>query len=254
VETTYGDRDHKTQGDSIAELEQILEGAVADGGVVLLPAFALGRTQDVLYHVNAMKEAGRLKDLDVYVDSPMATKLTSVFRGSQGFYDEEARTLLRHGDDPLTFEDLRFVGDWRESERIGREARRALIISASGMCQGGRVTHHLAHLLPRPSTRVVFVGYQAPGTLGRRLVSGAKVVRIRGREVAVNATIHTLGGFSAHAGRRELLDWVRAIEKPPQRVFLVHGEPSSLEAFAKTLREDLGLEVHVPTHGESVPL
>ena len=255
VETTYGDRDHRSQEDSVTELEAVLRQAVEDGGVVVMPAFALGRTQDVLWHVNAMKEAGRLKDLDVYVDSPLATRLTAVFHGNTQLYDAESKERISGGDDPLKFSGLRFVGDPDESDRVRREAKRALIVSASGMCQGGRVVRHLEALLPRPSTKVVIVGYQAPGTLGRRLVDGWKVVRIRGHEVPVNATIHTLGGFSAHAGRKELLDWVGAIrERPPRRVFLVHGEPAPLESFARAVESELRLSTHIPYLGESIEL
>jgi len=254
VESTYGDRDHRSGEASVEELLGILEGAVEHRGVVLVPAFALGRTQDLLYHVNGWKSAGRLKDLAVYVDSPLAIKLTQVFRNQPGGMDDDVKALAARGDDPFTFEGLTFVTDHQASERLSHEAQSALIIASSGMCQGGRIRGHLAALLPRESTQVVFVGYQAPGTLGRRLVDGAPVVRVEGREVAVRARIHTLGGFSAHAGRRELLDWLKAIGDGPRRVFLCHGEDRALESFATAIRSELGLETVIPALGQAFTL
>jgi metallo-beta-lactamase family protein len=246
VECTYGDRDHRAAPASLTELLGILEQAVATGGVVLVPAFALGRTQDLLYHLNGWKGAGLLRGLSVYVDSPLAVRITQVFRGQTGAMDEDTKALLRHGDDPFTFPGLEMVTDVEQSERLASDARGALIIASAGMCQGGRIVGHLQHFLPRESTHVVFVGYQAPGTLGRRLVDRAPVVRIRGHEVPVRARIHTLGGFSAHAGRSELLAWVKGTGRGPRRVFACHGEPRALEAFAATLRSELGCEVTVP--------
>lgn len=246
VECTYGDRDHRTGEASLAELRGILEHAVAEQGVVLVPAFALGRTQDLLYHVNAWKEAGLLRQLAVYVDSPLAVRITQVFRGQTGSMDEDTKALLSRGDDPFTFEGLELVTEAEHSERLAASARGALIIASAGMCQGGRIVGHLQHFLPRASTQVVFVGYQAPGTLGRRLVDRARSVRIRGHDVTVRARIHTLGGFSAHAGRSELLAWVKGTGRGPRRVFACHGEPAALEAFAGTLRREVGCEVTVP--------
>jgi metallo-beta-lactamase family protein len=254
VESTYGDRDHRSGEATVEELLGILESALQERGVVLVPAFALGRTQDLLYHVNAWKSAGRLKDLAVYVDSPLAIRITQVFRNQPGAMDDDVKALLARGDDPFTFAGLRFVTDHQESEKLAHEVRGALIISSSGMCQGGRIRGHLATLLPRASTQVVFVGYQAPGTLGRRLVDRAKSVRLGGREVPVNARIHTLGGFSAHAGRRELLDWLKAIGEGPRRVFLCHGEDRALEAFAASIRSELGFETVIPDMGQSFTL
>ncbi len=254
VECTYGDRDHRTGAASLDELRGILEEAVAGQGVVLVPAFALGRTQDLLYHLNGWKSAGLLRGLSVVVDSPLAVRITQVFRGQTGVMDEDTKALLARGDDPFTFEGLRLVTEAEQSERLAHEARGALIIASSGMCQGGRIVGHLERFLPRESTHVVFVGYQAPGTLGRRLVDRAPHVRIRGREVPVRARIHTLGGFSAHAGRSELLAWVKGTGRGPRRVFACHGEPRALEAFAGTLRAELGCEVTVPRLHEGFDL
>jgi len=254
VEATYGDRDHRDGEASLAELLGILEKAVETRGIVLVPAFALGRTQDLLYHVNLWKNAGKLKNLAVYVDSPLAIKITQVFRGQPGAMDDDVKALLSRGDDPFTFEGLTFVTSHDASERLPREAHGAMIIASSGMAQGGRIRGHLAALLPRESTEVIFVGYQAPGTLGRRLVDRAQVVRLGGREVPVRARIHTLGGFSAHAGRRELLDWLRDIGDGPKRVFLCHGEDRALESFAAAIRSELGFETVIPDLGQAFTL
>jgi metallo-beta-lactamase family protein len=254
VESTYGDRDHRPPAESLAEFERIVTEAEGGAGNVLVPAFALGRIQDVLYHLNAMKGAGRVPNLRVYVDSPLATRITEVFARHPGALDEDAKGLLRRGDDPFDFPGLRFVRDARESARLSHEARGSLIVASSGMCQSGRIVGHLAAMLPRPETQVVIVGYQAPGTLGDRLVRREPVVRIRGRDVQVRARIHTLGGFSAHAGRRELLAWVGAIREKPRVVFVVHGELHAQMELAKALAKDLGLDARIPRHGESFAL
>ncbi len=254
VESTYGDRDHRSVKESLDEFERIVLEAEGGNGVVLVPAFSLGRTQDILYHVNRLKEAGRLPRLRVYLDSPLATKLMSVYRGNEGIFDDDARGLLRRGDDPFDFEGLHVVSDARESERLTREAHGAMIVAASGMCQGGRIVRHLQAMLPRTGTHVVMVGYQAPGTLGRRLVDGARAVRIRGSEVAVNARIHTIGGFSAHAGQHDLIAWLSGIRPAPKRAFLVHGEPATLEAFGRRITADLGFPVTVPEHRQGFTL
>lgn len=254
IESTYGNRDHRGQQESLDELLGVFESALREQGVVLVPAFALGRTQDLLWHLNHWKGAGRLKDLAVYVDSPLAVRLTQVFRNSPSAMDDDAKALFRSGDDPFEFPGLRFVADAEESERLTHQARGAVIIASSGMCQGGRIVGHLAALLPRPATQVVFVGYQAPGTLGRRLVDRSPRVRIRGREVPVNARIHTIGGFSAHAGRADLLRWLGAAGERPQRVFLCHGEPPALESLAAAIRSELKLETTIPALGEGFAL
>jgi metallo-beta-lactamase family protein len=254
VEATYGDREHRPPEESLAELLGVLEDVERGGGVALVPAFALGRTQDVLWHVGRWKAEGRLPRLSTFVDSPLATRITELFRRHPEAYDDDARRVLADGKDPFDFPGLRFVADHDESERLPRHADRALIVASSGMCQSGRVVDHLAALLPLPTTRVVIVGFQAEGTLGRRLVERAGAVVVRGREVQVRATVHTLGGFSAHAGRSELLAWIRGRERPPRVVHLVHGEPTALDSLAKAVREQLRLETHVPNWRERVDL
>jgi metallo-beta-lactamase family protein len=254
MEATYGNHDHRPLPESVAELEKILTRATEGDGVVLIPAFSLGRTQDILYLLNGWKEKGKFKDLLVYVDSPLASRLTAVFDQNKAAFDDDAKGLLARGDDPFSFPGLHFVANVEESDRLRREAKRALIIASSGMCQGGRIRGHLETFLPRPTTDVVIVGHQAPGTLGRRLVDGAKTVWIHGHEVPVAAGIHTLGGFSAHAGRKDLLAWFRAIERKPKKAFLVHAEPYSLEALAQGLRDEFHVEVVIPAYGQSFDL
>ena len=252
-ESTYGDRDHKSVEASIEEFNRIVIEADACKGVVVVPAFSLGRTQDILYYINALKNAGALPHLEVIVDSPLATRLTTVFRRNPEAMDDDTKGMLKRGDDPFDFPGLRIVTDPRESDRVSREATCALIISASGMCQNGRIVKHLTSFLPKSSTQVVIVGYQAPGTTGRRLVDGATMVRIRGREVPVAAKITTIGGFSAHAGQHEMLDWIEAGGRP-KKVFLVHGEPDALETFAKAIKDRLGLPTQIPRRGDGVVL
>ncbi len=253
VESTYGDRDHRSVEASIEEFNRIAIEADACRGIVIVPAFSLGRTQDILYYLNALKNAGAIPNLEVIVDSPLATRLTTVYRKNPDSFDDDTKGMLKRGDDPFDFPGLRIVNDPRESDQISREAKCALIISASGMCQNGRVVKHLTSFLPRSTTQVVIVGYQAPGTTGRRLVDGAKVVRIRGREVPVNAKITTIGGFSAHAGQHEMLDWIAAGGKP-RKIFLCHGEPDALETFAKAIKDDLGIPTQIPRRGDGVVL
>jgi metallo-beta-lactamase family protein len=253
VESTYGDREHRSYDASVKELVSILEEVEGGKGNVLVPAFAIGRTQDVLWHVAVLKSQGRLRRLRVYVDSPLATRVTEVYRRNPAAFDEDAKRLLAGGTDPFDFEGLEFVRDPRESRRLTEDARGALIIAASGMCQGGRIVGHLKAMLPRPETHVVIVGYQAPGTLGRALVEGRERVAIRGAEVPVRAKIHTIGGFSAHADRSDLVDWVSAIPKKPRMVFLVHGETRGLEGLSQALRAK-GYETRVPEPGQRFDL
>jgi metallo-beta-lactamase family protein len=254
MESTYGDRDHRTKEATVDEFRRILDKAVGDGGNVLIPAFSLGRTQDILWHLNDLKGRGHLKGLRVYVDSPLATRLTEVYRKNPAAFDGAARERLAKGDDPFEFEGLRFVRDFKESAELTRSAKGCAIIASSGMCQSGRILGHLREMLPRRETDVVIVGYQAPGTLGARLVAGEKLVRLRGVDVPVRATIHTLGGFSAHAGKSELVDWARAIQGRPKTVFVVHGEYEAQRELAKALTASLGLSVRIPRYGERVPL
>jgi metallo-beta-lactamase family protein len=245
MESTYGNRLHENGETSLGRLEAIIRKTAARGGSVVIPSFAVGRTQELIYELNKFYEnapAGDImRDLKVYVDSPMATDATEVFRNNIQDFDEDARQSILSGDDPLDFPTLVFTRSTEESKAINFDPAPKIIISASGMCEAGRIRHHLKHHLWDKRTSVVFVGYQAEGTLGRRLIEGAESVQLFGEEVIVKAEIHSLEGFSAHADRDGLLEWVKGFDKKPKQLFLVHGETEAKEALAQTIAEQTGL-------------
>ncbi len=255
VESTYGNRLHK----SMAETEDELVHAVLDtierkGGNLVVPAFAVGRTQDMLFLFADLTRRGRLPKLSVYVDSPMATSATEITARHMALLDEEAHAVLgRHGG-AEHFRKIDFVEDVEESMALDRIERGAVIVSASGMCDAGRVKYHLRANLPRRESTILITGFQAAGTLGRRLVDGAKRVRIFGEEVAVRADLYTLGGLSAHADRDALLGWLRHFRAPPRKTFVVHGEAETATGFAATIQESLGWHAEAPEPGRSVTL
>lgn len=253
LESTYGDRDHRPLEETKQELLAILKNCQGECGKILIPSFAVGRTQDLLYHMGGFVRSGELKHLEVFVDSPMATDASDLYRKYVELYDCEAHALLNEGINPLAFPGLRYVRTIDESKRLNQRKEGVVIIAASGMCTGGRIVHHLRNTLYRPETRVVIVGYQAQGTLGRRLVNGEKMVRVLGEEVMVRAKVHTLGGLSAHAGQSGLLNWARGV-KGARRWFLTHGEDAPRTALAKKLREQVGVDAAMPKYGESVVL
>ncbi len=233
LETTYGGRDHGAgHGDIEADLERVIRRAVADGGHLLVPAFAIGRTQLLLHHLNALVEARRVPDMLVAVDTPLGLRITELYQKSRHLFDREAATRLQRGDDPFDFQGLYGVRRAQDSVRLRDLKEPTLIIAGSGMCTGGRIVGHLKELLPRPETCVLFVGYQASGTPGRTIQRARRGDRIRldGEDVAVMATIETLTGLSAHADRTELLSWLRALPDL-ERVALHHGEPEQQESF-----------------------
>ncbi|NLG87091.1 MAG: MBL fold metallo-hydrolase [Firmicutes bacterium] len=255
LESTYGDRFHEPQEQRRPHLAKIIRETVARQGNVVIPAFAIERTQDLLYDLSALYREGEIPDqVKTYVDSPLATKATEVFIKNPGYYDHETWQLLRQGYEPLSFKNLQFVRTVEESKRLNAEARGSIIISASGMCDAGRIKHHLKHNLWRPEASIVLVGYQAEGTLGRRLQEGAKRVRIFGEEVAVKAKIHNLSAYSAHADQTALVNWVQSFRAIPKQVFLVHGEPDASLTLAQLLKKKLGLMVIIPTLGERVSI
>lgn len=252
LESTYGDRSREEGLDRTEQLHRIIIRTVRRGGKVIVPAFAVGRTQEILARINDLVEAGRLPDIPVYVDSPMATAATRVFASHPEAYSEEARRLLHAGDEPLDFPGLRFTRSVDESKEINASRYPSVIVSASGMCTAGRIKHHLAHGLEDTRNTVVFVGYQARGTLGRLLRDGANPVRIHGRWHQVRAEITAIDGFSAHADREELLAWFGGLGGVPGRTFLVHGEEDACLALAASLRDGYGARVDVPHPGDVV--
>jgi metallo-beta-lactamase family protein len=250
METTYGDRDHKPLGPSVQELYAAIDETLGRGGNVIIPTFALERAQELLYHLREGIDAGALpRGLPVFLDSPMAISATEIFRRHPECYDAEARALIVRGDDPFDLPGLRFTRETADSMAINRLAGGAVIMAGSGMCTGGRVRHHLRHHLWRRESSIVFVGFAAPGTLARVLIDGAERVRLFGDEIPVKARLYTIGGFSAHADRDELLHWHRAVA--PQRTILVHGEERAMRAFAGRLRNT---RVVMPAQGDAIGL
>lgn len=255
MESTYGDRDHRPLEETLEEFAGVLDEAHAAGGNVLIPAFAVGRTQEILYHLGVLYQAGRLKQQMVFLDSPMAIRVTELYdrkRKSLNRDDLEVLNIATHGDASQYLPVLRLTRTVEESMAINRIHGGAIIIAGAGMCNGGRILHHFRYHLSKPNTRVVIVGFQAAGTLGRQLVDGAQRVKVLGEELSVKAHIHTIGGFSAHAGQHQLLGWAGAFRDHP-RFYLVHGEPAAQQAL-KTALADNGIEADVPAYGDRIEL
>ena len=254
MESTYGDRNHNPVTSYTAELAKIIDDTFSKGGNVIIPSFAVGRTQELLYFMREMKKEGMVKsnpDFTVCVDSPLANEATKIFSGDlRGYLDEEALEVVKEGDKLFTFPGLMMTESSEESKQLNLDKSSKVIISASGMCDAGRIRHHLKHNLWREECAIVFVGYQGEGTLGRHLLDGAKQVRLFGEEIAVNASIYNFQGLSSHADRSHLLQWIQAVKDPaPQQVFVVHGDAPVTEIFANTLRE-MGLPAHAPLYEE----
>ena len=255
MESTYGDRDHKDSENSRAELAEAIAYSHGHGEKVIIPAFAVERTQQVLYTLHMLWQDGKLPaDMPVYIDSPLAIRATEIFRKHPRFYDDDLKAAYARGEDPLSLPNLRYTLSSQESQALNGMKGSAVIISASGMCNAGRIKHHLRHNLWRQGASIVFVGYQGVGTPGRKIVDGAQTIRLFNEDVAVNAKVFTIGGFSAHAGQSHLLDWVGAFQHKDMEVFLVHGEEKAQTTLSEKLHERYGLTVHVPTYMEEVTL
>ncbi|AVP97637.1 MBL fold metallo-hydrolase [Ahniella affigens] len=251
LESTYGDRLHRARTDTIAELGQIFETVHQRPGMVLIPAFSVGRTQEILYWFAQNFEEWGLDRMQIAIDSPMADKVTKVYDDHQDLFDEEAKHIWQNKLNPFKLPNLRFIASVDESRRLNETKGGQIIIAGSGMCNGGRIRHHLKHHLWRDSTHVIFPGYQAHGTLGRELVDGAKFVNIFGERIRVQAQLHTVGGLSAHADQAGLLEWYGHFgSKPP--VYLVHGEDPAREVLALKLREQFHAEVELARPGMTV--
>lgn len=258
LESTYGDRDHEfsTGADKEAEFASVIRGALARGGNLVIPSFAVGRTQELLYHIKSILAKGLVPGLEkvpVYIDSPLAIEATKVYEHcARGYYDDDALALSRDGS-PFEFPTLRIAETTDESRLINDLKGQKIILSASGMCDAGRIRHHLKHNLYRADSTVMFAGYQAAGTLGRALVDGAKKVRLFGEDVRVNANIVQTDGFSGHAGKSELIGWASSADPRPAEVFLVHGEDAALQSLDDALT-NLGFSVTIPSLGDEVAL
>ncbi len=253
TESTYGGRHHDPMDQTRQRLAQVVGETVGRGGMLVIPAFAVGRTQDLVYHLHELFEAQAIPAVPVYVDSPLAINATEVFRQHPECYDEETRQHILHDHhaDPFGFSRLVYVRDAADSKKLNDRKEPAIIISASGMCEAGRVLHHLRHRIADPRATVLFVGFQAENTLGRKLVGGEPRVRIFGEEFDVKARIERIDGYSAHADEEELLAFIGAIPQRPRQVFVVHGEPDAAATLATALRE-LGIQnVTIPERGQT---
>ncbi|HEY6610293.1 MAG TPA: MBL fold metallo-hydrolase [Pseudomonas sp.] len=256
MESTYGDRDHRCDEDTLDELAEILQQAHRDGGNVLIPAFAVGRTQDLIFHLGRFYQQGRLPQQAVFLDSPMAIQANAIYhRFHEQFDAKDRETLVNHGvtkvEDWLPI--LRCTPRVEDSMAINRIQSGAIIIAGSGMCNGGRIVHHLKYNLWRKECHIVFPGFQAKGTLGRSIVDGAPTVRVLRQRIAVKAQVHTLGGFSAHAGQSQLLEWVKHFDHRPE-LYLVHGELEKMKVLQQALHDRLQWTANIPEPGEQIAL
>jgi len=253
LESTYGNRLHASTPPE-QELARVVNESVDRGGVLIIPASAVGRTQELLYGLRELEERNKIPALPVYVDSPMAIDATGVFEKRKGYYDLKAKVLELEGKRILQTKRIRFCRNRDESKMINAVARQAIVVSASGMVTGGRVLHHLEHRLPRPQDTVLFIGYQAEGTRGRTILEGKPTVKIHGQEIPIRARIEQISGFSAHADYHEVLAWLVGFNRPPRQTFIVHGEPEAAASLAGKIREKLGWEVVIPKFGETYTL
>jgi metallo-beta-lactamase family protein len=255
IESTYGDRNHAEREDSFEYFLNTVNNTIDRGGRVVIPSFAVGRTQEIVYGLNKNQEKygekyKKLLNIPVYIDSPLAISATEIYRKNIDCYDEEARKFILEGENPVDFPTLRLSKTVEESKAINDSKEPAIIISASGMCEAGRIRHHLKHHLWEPESTILFVGYQAQGTLGRRLVDGEKQVRIFGEDITVNAEVEYIEGFSGHADQAGLLNWIDKIKKKPMNIFVVHGEEEAQNTFAEIIRGKYGINVIVPNRGD----
>ncbi|NWF53151.1 MAG: MBL fold metallo-hydrolase [Nitrospirae bacterium] len=248
MESTYGNRLHKSLKESTNELIDGIKTTIKKGGNVYLPSFAVGRTQDILYILNNLVREKRLYNINVYLDSPLAQEATKVYLSHPECFDEEAEKLFSTQDYSNSIK-LHFVESAQGSISLNKIKSGIIVIAGSGMCEGGRIRHHLKHNLWRPECSIIFVGFQAKGTLGRKIIDGAKMVHILGEEIAVKASIYTINGFSAHADQAELIEWLSFFKNSPE-VFIVHGEEDVSIAFSNIVNERFGFKTYVPEKGE----
>ena len=260
VESTYGNREHASHDEAVEALVGAVSEVASDEGVLLVPAFAIGRTQELIWVLDDLVRDGRIPRVPLYLDSPMASKATEVYASHPETYDEETMQLLRSGDSPLQYPGQQFTDSVEESKGIRHANRPIMVVASSGMLTGGRIMHHLKDFLPDPKCTLLFIGYQGEGTLGRHIADGATSARIDGEEVPVNCRVRSISGFSAHADQHELETWLghfggsNESGARPKTVFIVHGDPDAAEAFAARIRSDLQLDAHIAKHREIVIL
>jgi metallo-beta-lactamase family protein len=254
MESTYGDRQHEGTDEISDKLAEIVNQAFTAGGKIIVPSFALERAQEILYYLNELLIAKKIPPLNVYMDSPMANKITEVFKHHAELYDQDMQRLVAQHQSPFDFKGLKEVETVEESKNLNELTGTAMIIAGSGMANGGRIKHHLANGISKPENTVMFVGYQSVGTLGRLILEGAKTVRIHGQQYPVRAKITRIEGFSAHADRDELLKWISQLSVHPKHVYITHGEKEAAESFSKYLHDEKGYETSVPEFGTTVRL
>lgn len=255
TESTYGDRNHRDREDRFEKFVDIVNETLDKGGRVVIPSFAVGRTQEIVYGLNQnqnrfKEKYERILQTPVYVDSPLAISATEIYKNNPQCYDEEARRYILENKNPVDFPTLKLTRTVDESKAINENNDPAIIISASGMCEAGRIRHHLKHHLWEENSTILFVGHQAQGTLGRRLVDGEKQVRIFGEDITVKARIEYIEGFSGHADQKTLLNWLGNFEKKPQTVFVVHGDPEAQDAYASLITDTYGIRTIIPERGD----
>ena len=264
MESTYGNRLHLKNDQKAQDFLRIVSETLNKGGTVVIPSFAVGRTQEILYEINNLKDVKHDEEFEreyktlmrtpVYVDSPLAISATEVFQENMDLFDDETQKIIKSGDNPLEFPGLKFTRTADESKELNEKNESSIIISASGMCEVGRIKHHLKHNLWNPNSTILFVGYQAPGTLGRKIVDGAKQVKIFGEDIAVNARIEDIEGYSGHADQEWLLNFVYSFINKPKHIFLVHGEPEGQVVLKDKIEETTEISVTIPDFGEKYEL
>lgn len=254
IESTYGDRLHGNSEDIQNSIATIVNATVQRGGKILIPSFAIGRAQEVIWRLDQLMRAGRIPSIPVLLDSPMASALMETLKKHADIYDQQMRDAVARGESPFIMPTLRVISSREESKHINHLKGPAIIIAGSGMCTGGRIKHHLDHHLENAENTILFVGYQAHGTLGRQIVDGANPVRLFGRMRQVRAQVAQIHGFSGHADRDELLAWLRRIPSPPQRVFVIHGEPETAKKFASLITHTLGWNAYAPLFDECIEI
>jgi metallo-beta-lactamase family protein len=254
MESTYGNRHHQEIRDIDDNLEEVINDTHQAGGNIIIPSFAIERSQELLYELNLLLMEKRIPPLLVFVDSPMANRVTKVFRDHPEFFDEEMTDLLENHHSPFLFNNLKLVNTVQESKAVNNIHGTSIILAGSGMCTGGRIKHHIANNITNPASTLLFVGYQAIGTLGRIILDGAEEIRLFGRKFLLKMKVKRIEGFSAHAGKDELFDWVTNIKKAPRRIFITHGEEKAAEHFSKYLHEKTGWNTFVPEYKETVIL
>jgi metallo-beta-lactamase family protein len=254
VESTYGDRVHQGPEDTKKMIAEVINSTKEAGGNIIVPSFALERSQEVLYYINELLLENAIPPLTVFLDSPMAARITKVFQRHREMFDEEMTEFVENHESPFNFPGLKIVGTTEESKAINHIKGTIMVIAGSGMCTGGRIKHHLVNNITKPENTIMFVGYQAVGTLGRRIVNGEKEVRILGQNYPVNAKVVRINGFSAHADKDELLEWLSGLKRPPKKLFVVHGESDSAHHFADYISQKTGWQVAVPAYQHEVVL